>query len=417
MSLLAELEPESARRAELLPLRPTGPARTPHQPAAPTAVVLEPVVPVEDAGELTDLLGQLIEEASDPVDVERALEAVGRFARERPRTGGDVLARRAAALLGERYPGPWTGEDVRADLAALTLVWLTGADPGRGPRGRLTGREMRANRFVSNVEPDWTLATLVSLRIHEIARATHAGGATTLSLPTHRDGSIAAGAMQARIRLLPRASRPWPLDTSVAALRLEPESRSLLDLPGAHRTARAMAAHLKVLDGYRPRWEPVIGPSLGIYRAVNEQAGTWRDAPGAKGATDDAVAAVLDRRDPLRPLALEANDGEYGSRFEQVSGLWPLLLPHHPELLAAQAHARLNRALTPDAAARPARASGRPPVRRSGAAGRDAGGTSRHSARGVRPSAPWQVRHRSGCRLQAGPDRVNRSLHPSVSFG
>jgi hypothetical protein len=48
----------------------------------------------------------------------------------------------------------------------------------------------------------------------------------------------------------------------------------------------------------------------------------------------------------MRLLHLEARDGEYESRFEQVTGLWPLLLPHRPELLAAHAHARLNRALT-----------------------------------------------------------------------
>jgi hypothetical protein len=166
-----------------------------------------------------------------------------------------------------------------------------------------------------------------------------------LSLPTHRNGSIGMAAMQPRIRALSRAHRPLPLDTSVAALRLEPVARAVLDLPTAHRTARALAAHLKVLTAHQPRWEAVVGQSSAFHRDYGAPLATWRDAAGTKGATDDAVAAVLDRRDPLLRLGPEAQDGEYGSRFEQVTALWPLLLPHHPELLAAHAHARLSRAL------------------------------------------------------------------------
>jgi hypothetical protein len=358
VAILTELEPNAARRAALLtdrqePLlrlspggidgmgaRVTDPPRAPMEAAAP-----EPVQPVTGPDELADLLGQLIEEADDPVDVERVLEATARLARERPRTTGDVLARRATALLGQRFPGPWSGEDIRADLAVLTLVWLTGLNPGRGPLGRVTGPMMGGRGFVPKVEPDWTLPFLVSLRIHEIARVTADGGSATLSLPTHRDGAIGAAAMQSRIRGLPRGNRPLPLDTSVAALRLDPLRRADLDLPAAHRTARALTVQLKALTGHRPQWEPVVGQSNGLYRSVTEPSATWRDAASTKGATHDAVAAVLDRRDPLRLLGVEAQDGEYGSRFEQVTALWPLLLPHHPELLAAHAHARLNRAL------------------------------------------------------------------------
>jgi hypothetical protein len=362
LALLTALEPDATRRATLLTDRQEEPGlrsspggmdgiegivariSDPHR-APKGAPAPEPVYPVPGPDELADLLGRLIEEAEDPVDVERALEATARLARERPRTTGKVLARRAAVLLGQRYPGPWSGEDVRADLAVLALVWLANFNPGRGPGGRVTGPMFGGRGFVPKVEPDWTLPSLVSLRIHEIARVTADGGGATLSLPTHRDGSIGAAAMQSRIRALPRGHRPLPLDTSVAALRLDPLDRADLDLPAAHRTARAMTVHLKALTGHRPQWQPVIGRSDGFSRDYNQPLATWRDAAGTKGATDDAVAAALDRRDPLRLLGVEAQDGEYGSRFEQVTALWPLLLPHHPELLAAHAHARLSRAL------------------------------------------------------------------------
>jgi hypothetical protein len=204
---------------------------------------------------------------------------------------------------------------------------------------------MRAGKFVSIVQPDWTLPILLSLRIHEIARATADGASTTISLPKHSDGSIAADTMQARIRALPRSTRPLPLDVGLAALRLDPAGPDTLNLPAAHRTARALAAQLNRLTAYAPRWEPVTGPSKGMYRDGYENATTWRDTASPRGSTDDAVGALLDRGDPLTLLGLEAHDGEYGSRFEQVTALWPLLLPHHPELLAAHAHARLNRAL------------------------------------------------------------------------
>lgn len=306
----------------------------------------EPVVPILDADELADVLSQLIEEAADPVEVERALEAVARLAGTKPRSGGDVLARRAQTLLGERDPGPWTGEDVRADLAALTLVWLARGSAGHGPKGRVVDHQMRSNRFVSIFSPDWTLSSLVTRRIHEIAIATAKGGATLLSLPTRRDGSIDRATMLARVRCLSRTARPLPLDVGVAALRLSPADDNGPDLPGAHRAARALAAHLETLESHHARWEPVLGTSRSMYGPTLERGATWRDAASSKGSTTDAVAAVLDRHDPLRRFGLETQDGEYGGRFEQVTALWPLLLPHHPELLAAHAHARLNRALT-----------------------------------------------------------------------
>ena len=306
----------------------------------------EPVVPILDADELADVLSQLIEEAADPVEVERSLEAVARLAGSKPRSGGDVLARRAQTLLGERDPGPWTGEDVRADLAALTLVWLARGSVGHGPQGRVVDHQLRSNRYVSIFSPDWTLSSLVTMRIHEIATATAKGGATLLSLPTRRDGSIDRAAIQERVRSLSRTARPLPLDVGVAALRLSPADDSELDLPGAHRAARALVAHLETLESHHARWEPVLGTSRGMYGPTLERGATWRDAASSKGGTTDAVAAVLDRHDPLRRFGLETQDGEYGGRFEQVTALWPLLLPHHPELLAAHAHARLNRALT-----------------------------------------------------------------------
>lgn len=88
------------------------------------------------------------------------------------------------------------------------------------------------------------------------------------------------------------------------------------------------------------------GESQGLYRQQVLTGITWRDALSPSGSADDLVRSIFDRRDPLLNLALEAADGEYTGRFDQVTALWPLMLPYHADVLAAHAHPRLIRALT-----------------------------------------------------------------------
>ncbi|MDQ5839918.1 MAG: hypothetical protein M3537_01925, partial [Chloroflexota bacterium] len=133
--------------------------------------------------------------------------------------------------------------------------------------------------------------------------------------------------------------------TSVATLRLAPQTWPELDLPTAHRTAGALKGYLQMLKNYQPRWEAVIGTGTGRNFGIVQRAATWRDTASRSGNVEDVVSAVLDRHDPLRLLDFEVNHGEQSGRFEQVTDMWPLMLPHHPELLAAHSHIRLNRSL------------------------------------------------------------------------
>jgi hypothetical protein len=335
--VLTAIVPDDRRRAAVLrehrdDLAPTLGGRTdpvvdpvPPAPAAPA----RPVHPVADADELAELLAGLVEEAADPLDVERALEGVARLARERPRIGASTLARAAADRLDSAYPGAWTGgEEVRADLAALTSVWLDAARPGRLSTGGHVSKR--------------SLTFLTCRRIHEVARAVAAGGGSMIGLPTHDDGSIALDALVERLRALPADAPPLPLDVGVAALRLPPGSADRISPAGKHRTARELAGHLAVLESHAPRWEPVLGPCSMPYRSSTGT--TWRN--GARTTGTGPLGIVLDRRKALARLVQDAEEGEYGTRFDQVTALWPLLLPHRPELLAAHAHARLSRALT-----------------------------------------------------------------------
>lgn len=79
-------------------------------------------------------------------------------------------------------------------------------------------------------------------------------------------------------------------------------------------------------------------------------AASWMDRAAPEGSPDAVVRSMLDRRTPLIRLASEAVDGLHG-RFEQVTAMWPLLMPHHPDLLAARSHARLHRGLAENRAA------------------------------------------------------------------
>lgn len=359
LALITKLVPDSEQRNALVSaysdalapsLRPQSVAATP-DPAEPRPRIAEPLEPVRDADELGELLARLVEEADDPAEVERLLEGTARLARQLPNRGVDALIKRLDHLAGNYYPGAWFREELRADLVQLGLVWLARRSPGRGYAGRQYAIDYQQRggvmHGIARHRADWSLAGLVTTRIHEVAVAVASGGATLLAFPTRRDGTLDREALNARVKSLGRMDKPLPLDAGLALLRVDPQDYSELRLPSAHRTAKALLEQLQLLRDYQPAWELVRGDSKGVYRHdVFNGALTWRDTRAAAGSEKNIVAAVLDRRDPLLNLALEAADGEYTGRFDQVTATWPLMLPHHPDLLAAHAHPRLNRALT-----------------------------------------------------------------------
>lgn len=348
---------------------PTGPATTAeHEPVAPrpradeapaasTVVSRAPeaVTPVSGAEELAELLAHLVEEADDPVGVERALDGVLRFRRDRP-ASARALAARAAQRVTELFPGPWSGQEIRADLAVLTSVWLGTGHPGPGYPGRVVGHDFRrlsASSYSSSEirQPDWTLAALLTMRVHEVARAVrHGAGGRLLSLPTTADGSLSAAVLNERLSG-DRDSDQRPLDRELALLRVPPGERGALRLPARARLLRrgpgAAAEALALLDAAAPSWVRVVGPTTGEYSSRDPgRVITWADPRSPVGAPDRLVAAVLDRREPLGRAGLESADGEYAERPEQATATWPLMLPHHVDHLAAHAHPRLARALT-----------------------------------------------------------------------
>ena len=302
-----------------------------------------PVHPVADADELVELFAHLLEEADDPVEVERALDGAARFADVAPRHGAQALVARALQVVST-FPGPWVGWDLRHDLAAVALCALDRRAVIDGPRGRLV-RYREDPRSPSGVAPlnayvpDWRLPSLVTLRAYEVARATRTGARPLLSLPATADGAIPAAALNERLAVARAAN---PLDLGLAILRVPPAEYDELRLPDRGLALDALTA----LRSYAPAWTRVVGLSRDEWSRPTRPMVVWGDPASPRGDVDRLVPAVLDRRDPLPLAAVEAQGGENSPRAEQLTALWPLMLPHHLDLLAAHAHPRLFRALT-----------------------------------------------------------------------
>ncbi|MGY2127372.1 DUF6493 family protein [Blastococcus sp. SYSU DS0617] len=364
IALLTTLVPDLDQRQQLLEPYTAGLAPSLRPPSAapvrveepPEPILSEPdpaVVPVHDADELGELFARLIEEADDPAEIERLLEGVLRLARERPRNGGEVLARRAEELLAGYFPGAWSGEEPRADLAALALVWLRGASPGRGFLGRDYGWESSFQTVRRLVAPPRlgrgsSLSELLTRRTHEVAGAVHAGGGTSLSLPTTRRGSLAAAELMRRIDALNPRAGVLLIDACVALLRVPPEEHDELRFSSS-RAGRFLREQLRALRERCPDWQLVADRGERGQRdprhAARPSRVAWRGVDAGHRGLDGALLAVLDRTDPLSTFGPEAADGECAARFDQVTAQWPLLLAHDPDLLAAHAHPRLYRGL------------------------------------------------------------------------
>ena len=366
IALLATLTPDADRQRQLL--EPYGDGLAPslrhrsavrvHDDEFPDGAVPsreDPVLlPVRDADELGELFARLIEEADDPAEVERLLDGVLRLARDRPRDGADVLARRAEELLAGYFPGPWSGQEPRADLAALALVWLRGASPGRGFVGRDHGWESSFQTIRRLVSPPRlgrgsSLSELLTRRTHEVAGAVSAGGGTSLSFPTTRRGALAATELVRRVDAVGPRAGVLPIDACVALLRVPPEERDELRFTASSRAGRFLRDQLRALQQRREDWQLVADRAEREQRdprhAARPTRVAWRSTETGLRGLDRALVAVLDRSDPLSTFEPEAADGEYAARFDQVTAQWPLLLPHDPDLLAAHAHPRLHRGL------------------------------------------------------------------------
>lgn len=303
----------------------------------------ERVRPVADPDELRALFAQLIEEVADPVAVERLLEGVLRFTGERPPDGAEVLLRRCRRLA-QTYQGD-AREEVRPHIVNLAFAWLTGRAFALLWPERINGVFRSLDSRQPRRHPDqehWSLGDVVVRRHLDVTDRVRTGGGVLVAFPSHADGSITADDLLARLAKV--GDDHPPIDLAVAALRLAPGKRAAVR---SAAEAALIRPYLDLIEGFAPGWVPVVGQARGRWHhsLLDGTALSWRDR-NAGSVTADPLAAILRRADPLATLSKEASDGHFVHRFEQMTGLWPLLLPHHRELLAAHSHPRFNRGLT-----------------------------------------------------------------------
>lgn len=293
-------------------------------------------------------LVHLMEEADDPMLLEQALEAVALHANQRPASA--ALVRQAEQRAAEYLP--YTGLDVRRDLAQLVVSWATGRPPEAGLRP--------VHVWLGNVPLDSSvdpgrpailhMGLIVSARLRELALLAAAGRPRMLlATPTSQDGTLNAASLRGRLASISPRDEPLTVDTELAALRAGPDAIAELESPPQHRTA----ARLAKASGELQRalsWERAVGASLRDklgFEAIPPVV-VWQDPTSAVGDMDRVIASLFDLTDPLGWAVHRWQDGLYTSHHDQMVALWPFLAPHHTDLIMAQAHPQLCRGLSKD---------------------------------------------------------------------
>ena len=338
------LRPE-ATALGLLPGQAPDAALVPVEPDTPGSLPAERVVPVTDPAELVLLLAQLMEDASDPLAVERALDGAVRLSAlplpNRARLA-EPLLKRARQQVAADYQGPFSGYWPRGDIAQLTLTWATGEMPPSNSRGLVTSkwRHGAAPRSMSGIlsTRGWEACTLIA----------DGHGFPLLATPEFADGSISHDELLARLACWP-GNGPGPrhprTDREVAMLRLAPGAQAVL--PD------------NLLAAYDPAQGPLSIEPYVVLPKVTKPDVPWQRTEGHAGVfgryigADQAINPESSRCGYLvtylhpglhfirRDMANEV------FRNSEIVSAWPLLAPHHPELIAAHLLAALSEGLVP----------------------------------------------------------------------
>ena len=371
VELAAFLSPELRPEAAALGLVPApGRAVTVAPVAAPGMLSAPPperVLPVTDPAELVQLLAQLMEDATDALAVERALDGAVRLSAlplpERAKFA-EPLLKRARQQAAADFPGPFSGYLPRAELAWLTLTWATGEMPPEhlhrhflvGNPVLVTGKERHGAtpRSVSGIRSarGWEACGLIA----------DGHGYPLLATPEFDDGSISAGELASRLASWPAGGpRPPRNDGEVAMLRLAPGAEAIL--PADLLAAYAPAQPALSLEPY------VVLPKVTVHSRPDLPGipgRTWQAQdghPGVFARHASAGVAISPEASWCGHLVTALPPREQFSRYSwvepelrssEVVAAWPLLTPHHPELAAAHLLSALSAGLDGSSAAAPA---------------------------------------------------------------
>ncbi len=332
---------------------------------------------VADPGELVQLLARLIEDASDPLAVERAVAGAVRLASlplaERARLAGPLLKR--ARVQCWREDATWLHVGTEAHLAFLTIAWATGELGARAYPERLGARAYPERddeaELVISLPPeashdpaDWDPADprhgVLGARLWEACQLILAGpGGPLLAEPELADGTISLPALLMRLtKWRPGSGGPPLADVESALLRLARgaddafwSSWDAAPVVVAGEAPVAATARAMYDEGHvRPEVEPVFVPPVAavglnghpgkpprVFGRPLGSAGSPAPAPGSRcwqALSADPAGRSWDPR------------GWYTGGFSSTWEL-PLLLPHQPELVARHLLPPLSVGLTP----------------------------------------------------------------------
>jgi Family of unknown function (DUF6493) len=332
--------------------------------APPVAPMTRPEVPeltpVADTEELGDLLLRTAVEPS-AVAIERVWEGLVRLGRRLPARDMAALGRSLSEMRS-------SSSGMLAQLRAV--IWHLANDRPPGPLQPPSVAAYDADGTLTYA-PRWRPEHVVSLRAGEIATMAYAGDAALLSFPSTVDGSLRLEDLRARLAALGSAPAR-PLDTGFAALRVHPDDRAQAASLRGTPAGNAIADRLDWLAARTTAWERV---TWRLPWSRTDEPAVWQDARAAVGSPSDPVKALLDLRDMVSRFA--ESQIETRGPFSYTTVTWPLLLPHHPEQLAAHAHTRVVGALLPTVT--------------TGVDANDSGAAPLLAAIGAAPTAPGMV--------------------------
>jgi Family of unknown function (DUF6493) len=307
---LLSAPPSPAAASAATPVPAAAPPAAPPAPALPDAAP-----PLEDPAELVRLLTQLMEDASDPLTVERAMAGAVRLATvpqsERERLGSPLVKRAEELTSGHvRHP-----HELSDGIARLALAWAGVPCP---PPGWASVKRLLFTR-------------IPAYRALEAQRLVQDGpaGAELLAEPSAADGSVHPDTLLARLATW-RGALLFRYDMEVALLRLPPVDASFWAVwERAHPASAEQARYAYQAGAAKLTLEPVI-------ETAPDRQGRSRTSILVRITSDPPAAAGGSRcwqliTDPPDPVLLY----EYHAQTSPVVASWPLLCPRRPELGAA----------------------------------------------------------------------------------
>jgi len=266
--------------------------------------------------------------------------------------------KRAQKVAGVNGMGFFTGGRICSDLSQLVQVWATGNRPAIRPQYRdpLPDNDPRKHPYkhpdkVSDSRQALMMSAIITSRVFEACALVASGRPVTLlAEPEFADGTISHSALLDR--LASTSLYCWH-DIGVALLRLEPGAPDALwaEWGRIHASTAAQAHRAYLASTAELDFETFAGGPVSPYvlaSLATPVPAAQVPAPSTGNGPVDHCWRLLVTDLTNQTQTHLANRGRADShwrslgairtqleRTDEVVAAWPLLAPHHPELIAA----------------------------------------------------------------------------------